>query len=473
MTPPRRLVLGIAAVSLAVAAAGCRDSGGSGDPTADAPMVPVIANGTTEGVATAFDPGLERTDPTGDVRLDTCRWRGPGMVTFDMTFEPDEGVDLPTTFWIGLDVNSGDTGTGSSGSVTLDGAGAFSITTNPLGLISAPDHPPDGGESWATSPDFGTCSLATSARGSVEHGAQLEPVVDLYDDAVTMPPGSVEDLARGVDPTDRTDPLRPLRILLSHPDLPPLDRLYMVPGTTLTGIRIEEDGPCLSVRSNWSTSDDTVDRSSSIEIAQMLGCVAPMRFGPQRVIGVEDDVWTVEVKGPAELVDALAERIELRWFATVDPFAGDHREWDADAAADARLAIDELVEVARISWSDGIVSITTGSGSNWGDTYDDPIVETPQRFLWQGTGRSCLGFGTLVAHDGLRGFAYVVVDDPTNRVQLTDPNGRRTDLALIPGAGGRAVAFVDLTGDPQPELSAFEVVDDDGDVLACDQSPAP
>jgi len=88
------------------------------------------------GTATMFRPlsaeegqsyeGLEAV-PVGELGLEGCRWRGPGLYSFDMTWTPEGDVDWPVTILVTQTILRGDTGLGWGSFVTLEGPGEFSI----------------------------------------------------------------------------------------------------------------------------------------------------------------------------------------------------------------------------------------------------------------------------------------------------------------------------------------------------------
>ena len=133
----------VAVALFAVTVVACSGSGGGVTSTA-ALRLPSIPDGAVDGVAQAFVEVHSATAPApaavpGTLTLRGCRWRAPGMTTFDMTWRAGAGARFPAKVRIDLERIEGDQGFGAGGDVTLSGAGDFAVDRADRARLAAVD----------------------------------------------------------------------------------------------------------------------------------------------------------------------------------------------------------------------------------------------------------------------------------------------------------------------------------------------
>jgi hypothetical protein len=188
------------------------------------------------------------------------------------------------------------------------------------------------------------------------------------------------------------------------------------------------------------------------------------------VIGVVDEVWSVRVSGPRSIVEPfVADELERRYLATVEPFGSGAGVFDADAAVDAEVAERGLTEIARFPWRDGVVAVVLGGESNWGPDYDPLVMQPDGPFF--GGGMLCRTHGFHYRYDGREGFAFVVTEAPALRAVIESEGSSPIVVDLAPAAGGRGAGLVGLNDVASPQTITVTVTDADGVDLGCDQTP--
>ncbi len=98
------------------------------------------------GVAVGFEvgsrDGFGPLPDDAELGLVACRWRAPGIVTFDLTCGGGQQPDYPLEVPLSLGIARGDTGIGTGGALTLGNSGVFSITTDLNHVQVSADQPP-------------------------------------------------------------------------------------------------------------------------------------------------------------------------------------------------------------------------------------------------------------------------------------------------------------------------------------------
>ena len=484
---PATLALALLAGCALVACTSSDDPPSSQAATGEAWRVPRIADRSVEGVATSFTEQTHRrgTDepgrpPPGQVELSACRWRGPGLYTFDLTFRPDSGAQLPVTFPLSLDYLTGDMGSGRSGEIALARGGDFSVTINDNELRASWVDPLTSSSRWDSSGVgfSGASSVSCIARwdsGDTEvWSAGSDPVelaVDVYDDGHTLPDGSLEALARSADLAGPPSVAAAVRRLLAYEDLPELDRLYLALDAPLPSISVEARAGCIEVRSTYAFDDEW---QQVVEVTQGLRCPEPVAWAARPVIGIVDDVWDVRVSGPREILDSFVSDHLVRFYlATVEPFEPETGAFDPHVAADEEIAASGMTELTRFDWNGGVVAVVVEGQSNWGPMYEPLIVLPGGPLIGGGGGMQCRTHTTLHRFDGLEGFALAVTERPGIRVVMQSDEMDQQDVPLEPIGGGREAGLVSLEGLTSTYSLTFTAFDADGVDLGCDQTPDP
>lgn len=417
-----------------------------------------------------FDP-LPRGVKLG---LEGCRWRAPGIVTYDLTWDGGREPDYPLQVPLSLTVARGDTGIGSGGVVTLREPGAFSITTDLNQVHVRPDQP--SRSTWESS----RYQVPEPARtGCVVHLASLsaddpqfrtldEMSVDLVE-AADGGSGTLEALAASADPFDRNDRLVALPHLLAHDDLPAIDRLFLPTAGFVNRIHVEQDGSCLSIETDVSAESPESGAASAL-VQQRLACPPPHPVSEEdAVVAIGDDVWDVRIIGPATAVDEMAPLLEPVFSGAIERLDATDGAFDPDAYIDAALAEqDGVTEIARFDWQDGKVAIVRRGESDLGEAFADPIVAVPTTFNAGAGGTACRDYLFHASTDGNRGFTLVVLHRPGLQATLTYPDGRTEAVPLTSVGDGRRAALID-TGATQLSPTDLTVTDGKDTAVGCDQ----
>jgi hypothetical protein len=410
-------------------------------------------------------------DPPGRLDVVACRWRAPGVFTYDLHWRPVEGARLPATVGIQLARSESDMLDGVAGSLRVGDEADIEATVD----FRADDPPPVVVDeaSWAASrADIavelaGRCGVQTA--GAVFLG-EVEPVLDPFPVVSDAPAGTVDALAAAVDLADRDDALLPLALLLRQPGRPGIDHLVLAVDGRLEAMSIQTFGRCTRITSTYSPPGATpplvVDQSSGCSPGAVNG-------GPPTTV-IPDPSWDVVVSGPPADVDALVAALTSVPFADPTP-ADAPPPFDADAAIDARLRMTRQVEVARFDWNGGrVAAVATLEGPTWGEDFSQPIVEgtfpneRTDGLVFGGTGTVCRGYSWALQGDGERGFLLVVTEGPGFGATATLPDGQVLAVDLQPALGDREAGLLDL---PPIEVNALtvSVIDRAGSPIPCVQ----
>lgn len=426
-----------------------------------------------DGAATAFRlVSLEEADDyqnldagsAGEVDLVGCRWRGPGLYSFDMTWAPDEPVDWPVTILVEQRILRGDEGFRWGGFVTLSGPGDFSVPHNTYEVARLLDEQREKTTYVsANRSDLRAEQSRICYPGGSDLHAQVAVVVDLIEETQSGAPGTVEELVNQIDVLDDSSPYMPLAAFAPQAEQFGIDRLFVAPGGSLVSITAELGGGCVSVRSNY-----VIDGEPQGQLLQTLGCPVETSSELDGAIAIADEVWTVTVTGPAGTVEAFAAGVQARPFTGVRLLEAVDDLFDATAALAAKIRESEFIEIIRVPWDDGLIAIGFHNYEFSVERYADPIVAVPVRFGGGGGGVGCQDFATLDLGDSTRGFVFVVVEDASHDVVLLD-DGERRVLEAIPAVGDRAVVFFDKAEQPGIRMESLSVIDANGASVPCVQ----
>ena len=208
--------------------------------------------------------------------------------------------------------------------------------------------------------------------------------------------------------------------------------------------------------------------ADDINVVQRLHCPANQVPGGVKVIGVSDDVWDVEVWGPADRLDSfVAHDLERQWFAGVKRFTPAAAIYDPNKTIDAELAETGRTAVALICWA-GASSPPSPRRSPGARSTPIRSWRPPSRSTAVASGTSCRDWAVLYESDGVRGFVLVVTQHPGYHATLTLPGRSAVALPLSPAAGTREAAVADV-GDAQLVSSPVVVTAPDGQPAPCIQ----
>lgn len=416
-----------------------------------------------------YEPGTSPSEDagvSGHLRLRSCRWRGPGIVTFDLRWTPSEEASSPVTIPISLTLGTDDVGQTYLVDVVLSEAGDFSIDFDSYDADARQVTPPTP-RRWQASRGVGDgldwCTVDWFSNGRFRSGSFLDVEVDV--DRRPSPstvPGGLEEVVAEIDPTDRGAPLLPLVSLFSHDDLPAIDLLYIHPTSPLQHISVGQEGSCVSIESDYS--------ELGLFLSQRVGCPRGQEDLEPETLLLADDIWEVTVTGIGIDPAGFADEIEAIPLLAVEPFTAERARVDPDSVIDAMMSERDLhLEVARLAWSGGKIAVVRGvSGTPCCETYMDSIVVTPEQFNPNGTGVDCRDYSQVILSDDRRAFLLVVTRSPGYHVHaVTD--GQAREVPLQPALGNREVGLLDLTGATQPETTQVTVTDPSGTAIACIQ----
>jgi hypothetical protein len=417
------------------------------------------------------DVALPLGDPPGRLDVVACRWRAPGVFTYDLHWRPAVGAHLPATVGIELARIESDMLDGVAGTLTVGDEADIEATVD----FRADDPPPAVVDeaTWAASRADVAVELAWRCgvrTASAAFGGEAAPVLDPFPVVSDAPAGTVDALAAAVDLADQDDPLLPLALLLRQPGRPGIDHLVLAVDGRLEAISIQTFGRCTSITSTYSPAGVTpplvVDQSSGCSPAVVNG-------GPPTTV-LPDPSWDVVVSGAPADVDALVAALTSVPFA--DPTPPDAPPpFDADAAIDARLRMTGQREVVRFDWNGGrVAAVATVEGPTWGEDFSQPIVEgtfpseQANDLHLGGTGTSCRGYSWALQVDGRHGFLLVVTEGPGYSASVTMPDGGVLTVDLEPALGPREAGLLDL---PPVATNALpvRVVGPDGIEVPCVQ----
>jgi hypothetical protein len=399
----------------------------------------------------------------GSLLFESCRWRSPGIITFDMKWTPLGENTWPAVIPVSLELGTGDTGEGYPIDVILNQPGSFSIDFDYYEAKSVQGDPIErrqwqagraaaGGVEW--------CSASWFAEGDRRNGPVVNLVVD-PSPRLSAVSGGLEGVVARIDPTDQSAPLLPLVSLFAHGDLPAIDRLYVLPAKTLRGISVKEEGSCLSIRTDYGDLGRF--------ISQRIGCPHQADVEQDSVL-LPDDIWEMRISAPGGTVETFAEQMMAIVSSEVEPFARSRARVDPDSIIDARIANEhDPLEIARLNWSGGKIAVVKGvSGTPCCETYIDPIVITPEEFIPSGIGTDCRDYSEVILSDDGRAFLLFVARSAGLRVGAA-VDGSSMTIRLDPALGGREVGLLDLTGVSGPESTDVTVTNSNGDPVPCVQ----
>jgi hypothetical protein len=380
-----------------------------------------------------------------------CRVRWPGRYTFDFSWNPPAGVELPVEVLLLPMVILGDIGLGRSVRVTLSGAGEFSV---PVDTSSTWVRAEEGSREYsAGSPTAdrmvgATCYASVRAEFPLvaERVGVAEVTLDPLSPLAVSPEGTVQWLVEQMDIADPGEPLLPLaHLLVMLPQLP-FDRMYLIlDGTVLRHVTVETLATCVVAT---TTYDD------GTTVVQWRGC--PPGRTPAGGPTLDDPAWFVAV---AEGSDDVLTKLTAVPVNGAEPLGSDGKLGDVGAYLDAFYESSSATEVARFPFRDGAVSVAFWplDGSIYFDEvslftgYEGGMVGRGGEY-WNGCARS-------VAY--VDGFAVVVVADPTWSVEAK-AGGEWVQVDLVEGGGYGAGFLPGMTR--LPDLRAF---DTEGKPVAC------
>ena len=424
-----------------------------------------------EGTATAFErltngqaANYQNLDhgPEGDLDLIGCRWRAPGLYSFDYEWTPAEEQDGPASLLVEQGLWRGDQGFGWAGFVELDAPGAFSVPHDSYALdqllrenseheIEASAH-----RNTLEREQLQRCFFDDS-------GAEVPIVVDPLQIAAPEP-GTVNELVADLDLSDPESALLPLASFVSQISPFEVDRLFFAAEAQLESINASLRSDCLRVRSNY-----LFEGAIPVELHQTLRCPveAERDYGGSTTIA--DDVWAVTIHSPnANAPERFAETVEVRPFAGVPELEAGSGLFNPTAALDATIRESEFTEILRLPWEDGLVAIGFYGDRFSIENYADPIVAVSQRFPGGGSGMGCREYAVVEQGDEARGFSFVVIEAETHHL-VRDVGGEREVIDTLAAAGDRKVFFFDRALHPELRVRDFTVVDAEGIPVPCVQ----
>jgi hypothetical protein len=459
--------------------AGCQ-----GRPTVEGPSTPDMSlggpNRTEESTTTVlsseqtvsyrlYEPGISPSADagvSGHLGVGACRWRRPGLVTFDLRWTPSDESSWPVTIPISLTLGTDDVGQSYLVDVVLSEPGDFSIDFD-FYKADARQEAPSAPRRWQASRGIGDglqwCTVDWFSEGDFLFGSYVDMDIDI--DLPPDPPatpGGLEEIIAQIDPTDQDEPLLPLVSLFSHHDLPAIDRLFIHPTASLQHVSVGEEGSCLSISSDYG--------ELGLFVTQRVGCPRDDDAPEPESVLLPDDIWEVIVSSPDDEAAKLADQMESIPLLDVEPFTPSRAQVDPDSIIDAQMSERQLhLEIARLEWSGGKIAVVRGvSGTPCCETYMESIVVTPEDFTSDGLGTECRDYSQVILSDDERAFLLIVTQTPGYRIQaVTD--GTPLDVPLQPAVGDREVGLLDLTGVAEPEATEATITDGSGDVVACIQ----
>lgn len=468
---PQIARLALAGVLIALAAS-CSDEQPDSQPSSTTSQTNVALESAEdrldsllEGTAISFDPldpdeAVPRNvdQPLRVLDLEGCRWRAPGLYSFDFSFEPTEPVSYPVEVPISRFVVSGpwdDTPSTYWGLARLDGPGDFSI---PLDVYSQGPAPswPSAGAGRRTFRDLDTFCFVQN-QDIVGSELSIDPIVFAPGEL-----GSLEELASTIDPGDSDANLLPIPTLVRQLDRVALDRLYLSPNSRLDHITVVEEDDCIFVRSTYEINADL-----TVFVNQGLRCegVYPPRSS---AIAVPDEVWKVYVIGPEEEATAVVADLQPFPLTGIEPFAPVETAFDPNAVLDARLSpYGDEREIARLPWRGGLVAAYLDRRS---EVLTNIAVEERVKQLGK-QDRICDTWRALISGDEDPAFLLIVTNDPSYQVSISVSGEEDLDVEMSPGAEGRYVALLDTAdlADAAEVLAAISVRDAFGWPVPCYQ----
>lgn len=400
--------------------------------------------------------------PAGELTLTGCRWRGPGLYSFDFDWQPDEPVESPVVVVVEQGILRGDQGFGWAGYATLTGAGKFSVPHDTYAVLKI-----------AGSSDPGSEASANRSTLQIEQdvscfGKSFDPADYVPVEVDPLPvgraaPGSVEELVATIDPTGTAEPLLPLVAFAGQVADIGLDRLYVARGFELDSIRASLRRDCLSVRSQYLFDGEPV-----LSLIQSLRCPEEEQPSFDAVAVFPDDIWTVTATGPEAAIEQFTVDLEQLPFNGVTPLEIGAGAFDASAAVDAEVRESDFTEILRVPWDGGLVAIGYYGSEFSIESYADPIVAVPEVFRSGGTGTACRDYAIVERGDSDRGFGFIVLENDSLALSR-NTDGDQAPLAVQPAEGGRQVIFYDLANNPGLRGWRPTIVDDGGDIVPCVQ----
>lgn len=413
-----------------------------------------------------YEPGTspsEDAGASGHLGFESCRWRWPGTVTLDLRWAPSDEFAPPVTIPISFTLGTGDVGQSYLVDVVRGQPGDFSIDFDFYEANARQEAPRRLQASRVIGDGLEWCTVDWFSDGAFLFGSFVDIDVDVdRRPGPSANPGGLEEIVAQIDPTDPGSPLLPLVSLLSHDDLPAIDRLYIHPTSSLQHISVEEEGSCLSISSDYGELGPFV--------TQRVGCPRGQDVpGPETFL-LADDIWEVTVSGTDIDPATIAGQMEAIPLLEVEPFTAARARVDPDSIIDARMRENRHhLEIARLTWSGGKIAVVRGvSGTPCCETYMDSIVVTPEQFTPSGLGVDCRDYSQVILSDDERALLLVVTQTSGYHLRaVTDELA--IDVPLQPALGDREVGILDLTGVSQPESTEVIIKDGSENSIACVQ----
>ncbi len=402
----------------------------------------------------------EHSDFTGIVWLHECRWRSPGELALEVRWIPDDGAAKSATVPVFLGFPSGDMIDGYSLELTLTEPGDGIIEFD---LYAAEQQESSGGiQRWSGHRGAAvsdSCSLDWYVDGERFSIPAVPLRIDLHTEAVEAE-SDLERLVADIDPTDSSERLLPLALLFAHPDLPVIDRLFVHDSATLVWISIEETGRCLMITSEYEGGP---------YITQNLGCPRQSVSEDEPSARIPDDVWDVVAHEFGSPVESFVDGVGPVFDATVDPFELGETALDIDSLVDAKLEEDDLNEIARLDWGGGRVAVVLdASGTSCCESFFGSFAVLPEESSYGGSGQACREYWAMIQTYG--DLAFLLVVTPTLESEMfVSHAGSTVPIPLEPADGGRGVGLWDMSDIAEPESDWPDLVDSQGQPLACDQ----
>lgn len=396
--------------------------------------------------------------PADTVRLRKCHWAWYDRHVFEFVFEPTFPVAFPVTLEVdavllldpaGL---ADDVGMGKRFAVTIDGPGVFRLPLN-----QAVPHRTSIAESFVR--PLGVCQGLLG--GSLLLEGARKPTRAVRPPISRFGPNSLETLVSSIQIGKRSEKLRAIGALLSNPDLPAIDRLYVAPDFRVGHISLGGDVVCDRILTAFTKPDVT--------LVQERGCPQPNLSGYHKLV-TRDRHWRVTVVGKnkrqVERVHSNLKRFRAKSVPKLDPSG---KKFDAGRWLDGQIDNDpDIEEVARFPWKNGLVSIV--QRGNGFERYADPIVGLPvipNPTGGEGTRCTEYGIGTYRVMRG--GFLFVVAENPPIRAVVTT-DVEAIELDFVSTDDGRAVAFLDTKGLGRIQKSMVQILNPKGTPVECDQN---
>ena len=418
-----------------------------------------------------LDPSLELERIEREVplafALRKCEASGTQLF-HEIQWRPPEGLELPVTvvlsaapqnnfFFAGLQPLE----------VELDRPGLFRIETD-LAEFLGLDEGTNPTELAADDLDQETlCGLTVYSELYIDD--QTEPGLSYtrFEErpSVDAPADSAQALAVSDRPVSELM-LEYLLVLGADTDVLP-DRWWLAADAVPGDFRIDRDGPCWEIKSDW--------KDPEVSLVQSRGCRPPQIFDGlrEKVVEVTDPAWSVVLSGESDEVDRFAAMMSPWTVHGVEMLGPAGRDFDPVATAKARAEELGGDHIGELPWGeDGIIIIGADDVSKLRQLHVEAY--RPDYFSTGGGGRPIQRGVCAATHQSSNeeaGFAIVVFNDPRiDRVEVQRPNGEWEQVDIVE-MNGANVAMLDenliQTTQVSPNAPEIRGYDSAGNELDC------